>query len=221
MFTAESIKLLAQDARRRTDRAQLHSLDQDDGRDGVTGGNGGPADPDDLTGTEPVRCALLLPPPAQSEAWWTALVLGSENDAVAPQDVSLALAHVACRLGYARADMGNPVTELVRVGQLHELLKALYGEAGWKALVECWHTAAGITRPTRVHASITNRILESDSPSPASSPESEAKAISSLPLRVARFWLREPLAPPAWRRQESEAEGQWREDREGDGAWCG
>jgi hypothetical protein len=82
-------------------RAQRRSLDQD----GVTVGltvDGGPLDdpddeidPDDLTKTEPIRCTLLLPPPVKPETWWTALVLGRENDAVSLQDVSLALGHVA------------------------------------------------------------------------------------------------------------------------------
>jgi hypothetical protein len=230
MFTAESIKLLAKDARRRTGRTQLHSLDKDDGRDGVKVGEGEPSDPDDvidpddLIGTAPVQCALLLPPPVKPETWWTALVLGSENDAVAPQDASLALAHVACRLGYARAVMGNPHIGLGTVGQLQEMLEALYGEAGWKALVECWHAAAGITRPTRVHASITNKIPEGELPQPqipACSLAREAEALRSLPGAVRRFWLYEPRDPPPWRQKESESERLQREALESLGGWTG
>ena len=110
------------------------------------------------------------------------------------------------------------------VGQLHEAIEAHFGEAGWKALVESWHAAAGITRPARVHASITNRTPEGELPQPqlpACSLQCEAEAIAGLPGAVRRFWLREPPVPPAWRRQENEADRQWREGREGDGAWAG
>jgi hypothetical protein len=119
------------------------------------------------------------------------------------------------------------ISRATTIGQLHEAIAEHYGEAGWETLVRLWQEQTGITQPARVHANITNRTPEQKVtaglpvPSSSSSQESEAKAISSLPLRVARFWLREPLAPPAWRRQENEAEGQWREDREADGAWCG
>jgi hypothetical protein len=91
-----------------------HSPAQDDSRDGATDDDGGAADPDDvidpddLTKTEPIRCALLLPPPTQSEAWWAALVFGADNADVSPLDAFLALSHVAYHLGRARADMGFP-----------------------------------------------------------------------------------------------------------------
>jgi hypothetical protein len=247
MFTAESIKLLAKDARRRTGRTPLHSVDQDDGRDGVKVGEGEPGSSGIGSGASadaprcpspPLRCALLLPPPAQSETWWSSLVFGSEDAPVSPQDAFLVLAHVAYRLGYARAVIGNPHIGLGTVDQLHEMLEALYGAPGWTALTACWHAAAGITRPARAHASITNRIPMSglhperqpleehlpqtgrtSPPSPASL-QSEAEALRSLPGAVRRFWLYEPRVP-AWRHQETAGEGQWRLDRESDGAWCG
>jgi hypothetical protein len=152
MFTAESIKLLDKPARRRTDRAQRHFVDQDDGQNGVKVGDptdpDDVIDPDDLIGTEPVQCQLLLPPSAQSETWWTALVLGRENDAVNPQDALVALAHVAYHLGVARANMGNVRTEPVTAGQLYETVEALYGTPGWAALVSLWQEAAGFRNPS-------------------------------------------------------------------------
>jgi hypothetical protein len=152
----------------RPPRAQRRSLDQDDGRDGITTGDGEPADPDDvidpddLRGGDPLGWPALLPPPTQSEALWAVIVLGREKDAVAPQDALLALAHVAYRLGYARADMGKPHHGVATVGQLHEAIEEMFGSAGWTALVECWQEAAGIKQPerkaTRSRADITDRI---------------------------------------------------------------
>jgi hypothetical protein len=119
---------------------------------------------------------------------------------------------------------GEAISRVTTVGQLHEVIEAHFGQSGWETLVRIWHTQAGIEPPTRVHASITNRIPEGELSQPqnrACSLAREAEAIAGLPGAVRRFWLREPPVPPAWRRQESEAERQWREDREGDGAWCG
>jgi hypothetical protein len=221
-----------------------------------TATSGGPADdpndvidPDDLTGTEPIRCAFLLPPPAQSEAWWTAIVLGRENGAVSSQDTLLALTHVAYRLGYARAVMGNPHHGLVTVGQLHATLEELYGVPGWTALVECWHTAAGIVQPERrtirSDTDILNRIPDRTNPAAVSAQSTSFKsaafdteqpplpptpydldpglahAISTAPRKVAAFLLHGPRDPPAWRQKESESERSQREQLERLGGWPG
>jgi hypothetical protein len=176
-------------------------------------------DPDDLIGTEPVQCPFLLPPSAQSAPWWTALVLGRENDAVSPQDAVLALAHVAYRLGYARADTANPHHRKATVGQLHEAIEDAFGSAGWTAFT------AGIQEPERSPADIPKRIPKFGSPSlssslPAASPESEPETLRKLPVAVARFWLKEPHVP-AWRYSETADEQGLRERMEADGSWCG
>jgi hypothetical protein len=45
--------------------------------------------------------------------------------------------------------------------------------------------------------------------------------LRTMPPRVAAFMLYEPRELPPWRRQESEAEREAREQCESDGAWCG
>jgi hypothetical protein len=177
-------------------------------------------DPEDLTATKPIRCAFLLPPSAKPETWWTALVLGRENDVVASQDAVLALAHVAYRLGYARFDVGLSHNDMTVEG-LHTTIEEHYGGPGWTALMECWHGAAGIAQPTRSHADIPKRIPEFGSPSSSfPSLESEAQALRKLPPAVARFWLKEPHVP-AWRYSETAGEKELRERMEADGSWCG
>jgi hypothetical protein len=175
-------------------------------------------DLDDLTGTEPVQCAFLLPPSAKPETWWTALVLGRENDVVASQDAVLALAHVAYRLGYARFDVGLSHNDMTVEG-LHTTIEEHYGGPGWTALVECWHGAAGIAQPTRSHSDIPKRIPEFGSPSSFSSshmpsPESEVEALRRLPADIRRFWLREEPASPLWRTSLPPSEMD-------NGSWCG
>jgi hypothetical protein len=235
MFTAESIKLLVKDARRRTGRTQLYSVDQDDSRDGVKVSDptdpDDAIDPDDLNGMKPVQCALLLPPPAQSESWWTALVLGRENDAINPQDALVALAHVAYRLGYARANMA---TEPVMVGQLHEMVEALYGAPGWAALVSFWQEAAGIQQPRRQPKPDFTPILAAEPdakvdtpplpplpPTPYEIEKGLHRALPEMPERVAAFLLHVPRDPPAWRYQESAGERAEREFLEAQGGWTG
>jgi hypothetical protein len=46
---------------------------------------------------------------------------------------------------------------ITTVGQLHAVIAEHFGSPGWSTLVTLWHAAAGITRPTRVRASIPNR----------------------------------------------------------------
>jgi hypothetical protein len=203
-------------------------------------------DPDDSLSKLEV---ITLPPPAQSEAWWIALVLGRESDAVAPQDASLALAHVAYRLEYARADRGNPITESTTVGLLYEAIEEMFGPAAWTALVECWHTAAGIVQPERKSirsdTDILNRIPDRTNPAAISAQSTIFKstafdteqpplpptpydldpglahAIGTAPWKVAAFLLHVPRDPPAWRYQETEAERAHRELLEGEGSWTG
>jgi hypothetical protein len=228
MFTAESIKLLAKDARRHTGRTQLHFVEQDDGRDGVKVSDptdpDDAIDPDDLIATEPVQCPLLLPPPVKPETWWSALVFGSDNADVSPQDASLALAHVAYRLGYARFDVGLSHNDMTVEG-LHTIIEERYGGPGWTALMECWHAVAGIKQPEHkfTQTDIPVRIPETSRtslPSFSSSTESEAEALRQLPLAIARFWLKEPHVP-AWRYSETADEQELRERMEADGSWCG
>jgi hypothetical protein len=195
-------------------------------------------DPDDLTKTKPSGCALLLPPPAMGEAWWTALVLGREKDAVAPQDALLALAHVAYRLGYARVDAGLSHNDITLEG-LHEAICERYGNAGWRAFTACWQEAAGIKQPqrkdTRSPADITDRIparpkdhgvlsAEPLVPLPPTAFQMETglhQALPEMPERVAAFLLHVPRDPPAWRYQETAGEQAYREFMTEQGAWCG
>jgi hypothetical protein len=240
MFTAESITLLAKDARRRTGRTQLHFVNQDDGPDDtITIDGGGIEDPNDATRrddsirTEPVQCVLLLPPAAQSEKWWAALVLGRAEDAVSPQDALVALAHVAYRLGYARANIGNVRTEPVTARRLHETVEALYGAAGWTALVECWQEAAGIQQPKRqpktdcasIPAAAPHGKPETPLPLlPSDAPlleEGLYRALPAMPKMVQAFLLYQPKPPPTCRYLESEGERAERQALENLGAWTG
>jgi hypothetical protein len=124
----------------------------------------------------------------------------------------------------------NYVDFISTVGALHQSIEECYGEAGWSALMECWQEAAGIKQPVRSSTSITSRIpvrergLHPQAPPvpPSSpSPQSEVEVLRKLPRVVARFWLREELVPPPWRRQETAAEQELREQLSNDGAWCG
>jgi hypothetical protein len=45
--------------------------------------------------------------------------------------------------------------------------------------------------------------------------------LRTMPPRVAAFMLYEPREPPPWRRQETGAEREFREQCESDGACCG
>jgi hypothetical protein len=240
----EALRAAHDRPQRRRGTSQHSPSAQDDSRDGATADEGGAADPDDvidpddLTATKPIRCAFLLPPSAKPETWWTALVLGRENDVVASQDAVLTLAHVAYRLGYARTDTGlfhNDIT----IGGLHEAIEEMFGSAGWIALMECWQAAAGIKQPdrnaTRSRADITDRIpaqpkdhgkpsAESLVPLPSSAclfEEGLLQALPQMPQRVAVFFLHSPQPEPVWRYRESESERSQREQAEAEGAWAG
>ena len=209
-------------------------MDRDDGRDGVKVSDptdfDDAIDPDDLIGMEPVQCALLLPPPAQSESWWTALVLGRENDAIIPQDALVALAHVAYRLGHARANMS---TEPVMVGQFYEMVEALYGAPDWAALVSFWQEAAGIRQPRRQPKPDFSSVIAVEPNGKADTPlpplpercfpleEGLHWALPEMPEKVAAFLLHVPRDPPAWRYQESTGERAEREFLEAQGGWTG
>ena len=233
MFTAESIRLLAKPARRHTCRTQQHSLDQDDGRDGklrMFRNLTDAIDPDDLIDIELVQCALLLSPPVMSESWWTAIVLGREDDALNPQDALLALAHVAYRLGYARANMS---TAPVMVSQLHETVEALYGAHGWAALTACWCEAAGIQQPRRQPKNDRATIIAVEPDGKADTPlsplpercfpleEGLHRALPGMPPQVAAFLLHVSRDPPAWRYQENAHEKAERQELEDIGGWVG
>ena len=187
-------------------------------------------DPDDLIETEPVCCAPLLPPSAKSEAWWTALVLGARTTLKPAGRVS-SVAHVAYRLGYARAVMGNPISAKATVGQLHEAIEAHFGPTGLEGIGGMLgarrqgprahqyleqNTGSGSPRPNPWR--IIYRKPATSPPSPASL-QSEAEALRSLPGAVRRFWLYEPRVPPA--SQETAGERQLRLSMEQTGSWCG
>ena len=49
----------------------------------------------------------------------------------------------------------------------------------------------------------------------------DSVVLRTMPPRVAAFMLYEPRDPPPWRRQETGAEREFREQREEDGVWTG
>jgi hypothetical protein len=170
---------------------------------------------------------------AQSETWWTALVLGRENDAVNPQDAFFS-AGICCLPSRACASQyRNSVMESVTVGQLHETVEALYGAPGWVALVEGWHEAAGIEQPQR-QPKIDCALIPAAEPDgkastplpplPADAPlleEGLHQALPGMPEKVAAFLLHTPKDSPPWRYVESEGERAERQALENLGAWTG
>jgi hypothetical protein len=239
MFTAESLVLLIKPPRRRTGQAQRQLVCPDDGDGGKVSDPIDPddvIDPDDLIVRAPVHCAFLLPPLARSEAWWIALVFGHLQTVVSLQDALVALAHVAYHLGYARANTGSPVTEPVKVEQLHETVEALYGAPGWTALVECWQEEAGIApepakKEKRQQKPDRTPIPAAEPPGKAATPPLPAnaplleeglhRALPAMPPQVAAFLLHVPRDPSPWRYCESLDERSQREQLENEGCWTG
>ena len=69
-----------------------------------------------------------------------------------------------------------------------------------------------------------NRLLERQQAAagtPAMLDLLDPVVLSTMPPRVAAFMLYEPRDSPPWRRRETGAEQEFREQCESDGAWCG
>jgi hypothetical protein len=158
------------------------------------------------TARQEQSCALLVLPPASPN--WSHLLCGRPHEAASATSARTALLAVGCRLSI------SPTTDVLREaagchsgGAVRRLLAQVYGERG----LALAYQLAG-REQSHKPASRMDRVKGGDAvPGPPDllSPE----ALRSMPPRVARFFLHEPLAP-RWRTGSPSSS-------QDDGAWVG